>query len=117
MTKLAIALIIGALICGWYGYTRESVRSEAPVVLDRINREYFNGEINAKIRFQSLPGEYGESSTGEIVLDSNIPRSMLRPVISHEACHLFLADHGVDSHDHGKPFQDCMLRFNSYHLF
>jgi hypothetical protein len=106
VSTAAIAVIVAG---GTFAYERESLRKSLDARFNRINTEYFDGRLNVRLRWGSIPDAYGESGDGEIVVDrwSVTTSTRLDEVLRHESCHQFV---GVE-HSHDEVWQDCMERF------
>lgn len=104
----AIAVIVAG---GNYARERESLRKSLDARFSRINTEYFDGQLsNVRLRWDYLPNDYGQSSDGEITVDSAsvTTEAQLEETLKHEACHQFV---GVE-HAHDEVWRSCMVRFS-----
>jgi hypothetical protein len=110
ISTLAILVILSGCT---FAYQRETLRDSLDARFNRINVEYFHGQLlEVHVRWGLLDNDYGEArSDGVIIIDAGSVKdgTKLDEVIKHESCHIAV---GVDE-QHGPKWQTCMERFEN----
>ncbi|SRR6266404_1030251 len=113
----ALSVIVGGAA---YAYQRERLaNTDLNPVFQQINQQYFDGELSGvRVEWRTMDDRLGEAEKlGEhdyrIWIDrrENTSIADVRDTLQHEACHVFVD--WQEAEEHGKLFQDCMLRFVS----